>query len=56
MPDIRAYMTVWYLGCCTASLGMAGNDLLIAAGGSKIASGMMMAGMIVNVILDPLFI
>ena len=35
MPDIRAYMTVWYLGCCTASLGMAGNDLLIAAGDSK---------------------
>lgn len=56
MPDIRAYMTVWYLGCCTASLGMAGNDLLIAAGDSKIASAMMMGGMIVNVVLDPLFI
>ena len=56
MPDIRAYMTIWYLGCCTASLGMAGNDLLIAAGDSRIASFMMMAGMILNVILDPLFI
>ncbi len=56
MPDIRAYMTTWYFGCCTASLGMAGNDLLIAAGDSKIASFMMMAGMILNVIFDPLFI
>lgn len=35
---------------------MAGNDLLIAAGDSRIASFMMMAGMILNVILDPLFI
>ncbi len=56
MPDIHGYMTIWYLGCCTASLGMAGNDLLIAAGDSKVASAMMMLGMIVNVILDPLFI
>lgn len=56
MPDIRAYMMTWYLGCCTASLGMAGNDLLIAAGDSRIASFMMMAGMILNVIFDPLFI
>ena len=56
MPDIRAYMTTWYLGCCTASLGMAGNDLLIAAGDSKIASFMMMCGMVLNVIFDPLFI
>ena len=56
LEQVKGYMNIWYFGCATASLSMVGNDLLIAAGDSRVASGMMMAGMIVNVILDPLFI
>ncbi len=50
------YMDMWYFGCATASLSMAGNDLLIASGSSKTASFMMILGMAVNVILDPILI
>ena len=56
LKPIRAYMMIWYLFGLTGSLGMAGNDLLIAAGDSKIASTVMCGGMIVNVALDPLLI
>ena len=56
MPALYGYMSVWYLGCCTASTGMVGNDLLIAAGDSKVASAMMVFGMLINGVLDPIFI
>lgn len=56
LPDLYGYMSIWYLGCCTASAGMVGNDLLIAAGDSKVASAMMMLGMLLNAALDPVFI
>ena len=53
---VKGYMNIWYFGCATASLSMTGNDLLIAAGDSKVASGMMIIGMFINVIFDPIFI
>ena len=53
---VRGYMNIWYFGCLTSSLSMTGNDLLITCGASKTASAMMMAGLILNVILDPIFI
>ena len=53
---VKGYMNIWYFGCATASLSMTGNDLLIAAGDSKVASGMMIVGMFINVIFDPIFI
>ncbi len=53
---VQQYMNIWFFGCLTASLSMAGNDLLIACGASKTASAMMMAGLVLNTILDPLFI
>ena len=56
MPYIRSYMVIWYWGVCTAALTMSCNDILMAAGSTKIASGMMVAGMLINVILDPIFI
>ncbi|MDD3117549.1 MAG: MATE family efflux transporter [Victivallales bacterium] len=56
MPLIHAYMVIWYLGSVTMSLSMAGNDFLIASGAPRAAATMMMAGMIVNVILDPICI
>lgn len=53
---VKGYMNIWYFGCATGFLAMAGNDLLIAVGDSKMASCMMILGMVINVILDPLFI
>lgn len=50
------YMDIWFFGCVTSSMCMAGNDLMIATGDNKIASMMMMIGMVINVILDPIFI
>ncbi|MDD5728098.1 MAG: MATE family efflux transporter, partial [Victivallales bacterium] len=40
----------------TAALSMTGNGILIAAGNSKTASLAMIFGMVINIILDPLFI
>lgn len=51
-----AYLDIWFFGCITAALSMAGNDILIAVGDNKVASGMMILGMLANVLLDPLFI
>ncbi|MBR7139777.1 MAG: MATE family efflux transporter [Lentisphaeria bacterium] len=50
------YMDIWYFGCATASIAMAGHGLLISVGDNRMASTLMMAGMIINAILDPLFI
>ncbi len=56
LDAVKGYMNIWYLGSATAALTMSGNNLLIAVGDSKMASGMMMAGLVLNVILDPIFI
>ncbi len=53
---IDEYMTIWYLGCATAAVAMVGNSLLVAVGDSKLGGFLMMLGLILNVILDPLFI
>ena len=50
------YMDIWYFGCATASIAMAGHGLLISVGDNRIASTLMMTGMIINALLDPLFI
>ena len=50
------YMNIWFFGCVTSSMCMAGNDLMIGTGDNKIASAMMIIGMLINVILDPIFI
>ena len=53
---VIAYMDIWYFGCFTASIAMAGHGLLISVGDNRMASTLMMTGMIINAILDPLFI
>lgn len=55
-PLAREYMNIWYAGCVTATLGMCGNNVLIAVGDSRLASRMMLLGLFVNTLLDPLFI
>ena len=56
MDDIGKYMNIWYLGSVTAALGMAGNGLLVAAGTPRAAGLMMLGGLFLNMLLDPLFI
>lgn len=56
LNQVTGYMNIWFLGCATAALSGAGNDLLITAGDARTASMMMIAGMLVNVVLDPIFI
>ena len=53
---IAEYMNIWYLGCVTGAVGMVGNSLLVAVGDSKLAGFFMMFGLVLNVLLDPLFI
>ena len=50
------YMDIWYFGCATASIAMAGHGLLISVGDNRMASTLMMCGMFINALLDPLFI
>lgn len=56
MKDIRSYMVIWYMGSVTASLSMAANALLVTSGESRLAGIFMLAGLLLNVILDPIFI
>ncbi len=56
MPMVLSYMTIWYIGNFTVSLSMTCNDFLIAAGATRSASTMMVSGMVLNLILDPMFI
>lgn len=56
LQHVQSYMDIWYFGCFSAALSMAGNSLLIGVGDNKAASFSMMGGMIINVILDPVFI
>lgn len=56
LTHLKSYMNVWFAGCLTAGIAMKGNNLLIAAGRPRLASALTIVGMLVNVILDPLFI
>jgi len=56
MPMIREYMIIWYLGSLSVALGGAGNHLLVSAGKPRLGGMMMMAGLALNAVLDPLFI
>ena len=56
MPMIKKYMVIWYLGSLTVALGGAGTHLLVSAGKPRIGGAMMMAGLVLNAILDPFFI
>lgn len=55
-PLIAAYMRTWYAGAVFMAIPMMGNGILISAGDSRAASGVMMLGPIVNMILNPILI
>ncbi len=55
-PLVAAYMHTWYAGAVFMALPMLGNGILIASGDSRAASGLMLLGPLLNVILDPIMI
>lgn len=56
MPLIRAYMSIWYCGAPFMASPWLGNGLLIASGDSAAASGRMVLGAALNVVLNPILI
>ncbi len=56
LRQLEGYMTIWFLGCVTAAIAMPGNHLLIAAGKPVVSSLMTILGLVINVVLDPIFI
>jgi len=56
MPMIRQYMVIWYSGSLSVALGGAGTHLLVSSGNPRLGGVMMMFGLVLNAILDPLFI
>ncbi|MBQ6352453.1 MAG: MATE family efflux transporter [Lentisphaeria bacterium] len=56
MPMIREYMVIWFLGSLSVALGGAGTHLLVSAGSPRLGGAMMMFGLVLNAVLDPLFI
>lgn len=56
LQEAIAYINIWYLGCFTSSLSMAGNDILVGVGDSKLASLGMFLGLVANALLDPVLI
>ena len=50
-----AYMDIWFWACVTSALGMSGNNLLVTANDSKMASATMVLGLASNAFLDPLY-
>jgi putative MATE family efflux protein len=49
------YMDIWFWACVSSALGMSGNNLLVTANDSKMASATMVLGLASNAFLDPLF-
>ncbi len=56
MPMIREYMVIWFAGSLSVALGGAGTHLLVSAGIPRLGGAMMMFGLVLNAVLDPLFI
>ena len=50
-----AYMDIWFWACVSSALGMSGNNLLVTANDSKMASATMVLGLASNAFLDPVF-
>lgn len=56
LNEVTGYMNIWFFGCATASLSMLGNNILIAVGDPKNAGRLMVLGLLLNALFDPLFI
>jgi putative MATE family efflux protein len=56
LPLIRAYMIVWYPGMLVYVVPMIGNNVIRATGDTLTPSLVMMGGVLLNTLLDPLLI
>ncbi len=56
MPLIKRYMVVWYPGMIFYVVPMIGNNVMRATGDTLTPSAVMVGGMGINALLDPLFI
>ncbi len=56
IPLIKSYMKIWYLGMPFVVMPMVGNNAIRATGDMKTPAIIMLIGVTVNIILDPLLI
>ncbi len=56
LPLVRAYMQIWYPGMVFLVIPIVGNNAIRATGDTKSAALIMVVGVLVNTILDPLLI
>ncbi len=56
LPLVKEYMQIWYPGMIFLVIPIVGNNAIRATGDTKSAGLIMVVGVLVNVILDPLFI
>ncbi|HEX7509773.1 MAG TPA: MATE family efflux transporter [Chitinivibrionales bacterium] len=56
MPFIKQYMSIWYPGMVFYVVPMIGSNILRATGDTLTPSIIMIAGMVINAMLDPVFI
>lgn len=52
LDNTASYMKVWYYGCPIMVLQMVTSDIIIATGSTKVISGLMVGGTVVNVLFD----
>lgn len=56
LPLIHSYMFIWYAGVSFVVIPMVGNNAIRATGDTKTPALIMLAGVLVNAILDPILI
>ena len=56
LPLIREYMLIWFLGIPFLIVPMVGNSAVRATGNTKLPGLIMVAGALINIVLDPLLI
>lgn len=56
MPEIRRYMYIWYPGMLLYTVPMISSNILRATGDTVTPSAIMIGSMVLNALLDPLFI
>lgn len=56
MPYVRDYMTIWYPGMVFYVVPIVGNNIIRATGDTKTPSIVMLVGVAINALLDPLLI
>lgn len=53
---VKEYMLIWYSGVVFVMIPMVGNNAIRATGDTKTPAQIMMVAVVVNIILDPIFI